>query len=483
MAYKKYIKRGGKVYGPYIYHSRREAGKVVSEYHGAHKKTYKPNYKRISVAIAGIIAIIAIVYMGFNIDKVFTGRSIMDIDAEYSDGIVSGQLLLSNQEEITTASRIIFENNGNQILETHLDQFLQTEVFFDMIILTGGQETPPSGTTGSENNEQTPETNEEETEIPPTNTTEENPANETEPSEETTPPISNSTENEENQEEPTNTNETPSENEGATNEEETNTETPEGETPPQENTEETTNEENQEQEASEGGPAPITGGAISGGIKIVEGSVMIGESFKYKLKEGEQFSEIDSGSIKTDSNSLGLEVLKVKVKKKSVVVTTNYIRDQIVIDLESLNLTLEEGILNIKVINELEVETSSIKVNVSTMEVIESSEPEESSNETVPYLNEIGELTPEERKALEAKFGNSPIETKKAVIKNGFLIIEYQLGSYNSEFSYNPELNDETLTTFMNRDRDKWVKDIAKSILRSKPMETQVTGLNQPYNF
>ena len=34
MAYKRYIKRGGKVYGPYIYHSRKENGKVISEYRG-----------------------------------------------------------------------------------------------------------------------------------------------------------------------------------------------------------------------------------------------------------------------------------------------------------------------------------------------------------------------------------------------------------------------------------------------------------------
>ncbi|UCG95197.1 MAG: hypothetical protein JSV92_04090, partial [archaeon] len=34
MAYKRYIKRGGKVYGPYIYHSKKVKGKVISEYRG-----------------------------------------------------------------------------------------------------------------------------------------------------------------------------------------------------------------------------------------------------------------------------------------------------------------------------------------------------------------------------------------------------------------------------------------------------------------
>ena len=34
MAYKRYIKKGSRVYGPYIYHSKKVNGKVVSEYLG-----------------------------------------------------------------------------------------------------------------------------------------------------------------------------------------------------------------------------------------------------------------------------------------------------------------------------------------------------------------------------------------------------------------------------------------------------------------
>ncbi len=34
MAYKKYIKRDGKLYGPYVYHSRKEGGRVITDYHG-----------------------------------------------------------------------------------------------------------------------------------------------------------------------------------------------------------------------------------------------------------------------------------------------------------------------------------------------------------------------------------------------------------------------------------------------------------------
>ena len=41
MVYKKYIKKGGKIYGPYIYHSHRVNGKVVSDYRGVKKTNYK----------------------------------------------------------------------------------------------------------------------------------------------------------------------------------------------------------------------------------------------------------------------------------------------------------------------------------------------------------------------------------------------------------------------------------------------------------
>lgn len=34
MAYKKYIKKDGRIYGPYIYHSRKIKGRVTSEYLG-----------------------------------------------------------------------------------------------------------------------------------------------------------------------------------------------------------------------------------------------------------------------------------------------------------------------------------------------------------------------------------------------------------------------------------------------------------------
>ncbi|MBW6442591.1 hypothetical protein K0A97_02300, partial [Patescibacteria group bacterium] len=42
MTYKRYIKRGEKIYGPYIYHSKKVGGSVISEYRGKYQNEKKP---------------------------------------------------------------------------------------------------------------------------------------------------------------------------------------------------------------------------------------------------------------------------------------------------------------------------------------------------------------------------------------------------------------------------------------------------------
>ena len=60
MVYKKYIKKDGKLYGPYIYESKRIDGKVVSQYHGSNNSFNIKKYAWIfvSIAIAGFLAYI-----------------------------------------------------------------------------------------------------------------------------------------------------------------------------------------------------------------------------------------------------------------------------------------------------------------------------------------------------------------------------------------------------------------------------------------
>ena len=51
MAYKRYIKKNGKLYGPYTYHSHKENGKVISEYLGKGDGSVKKKSYIFSVII------------------------------------------------------------------------------------------------------------------------------------------------------------------------------------------------------------------------------------------------------------------------------------------------------------------------------------------------------------------------------------------------------------------------------------------------
>jgi len=73
MAYKKYIIKNGKQYGPYTYHSKRVNGKVVSEYHGKKNEIgsnfnfgFNKNYLWIFL---GLIVAITLIYFGANCIK------------------------------------------------------------------------------------------------------------------------------------------------------------------------------------------------------------------------------------------------------------------------------------------------------------------------------------------------------------------------------------------------------------------------------
>jgi len=82
MVYKKYIKRGGKVYGPYLYHNHREGDKIITSYVGKHKE-HKENKNRIWMLLPIVILLLfAIGIILFYQD--FTGY------ASEGDGVGSG---------------------------------------------------------------------------------------------------------------------------------------------------------------------------------------------------------------------------------------------------------------------------------------------------------------------------------------------------------------------------------------------------------
>ncbi len=112
MAYKKYIKKDGKIYGPYLYHSRRVDDKVISEYYGHEKKR---NYKNVFLSIAFILGLFFVIYGFSYIQPYFSGKAIFNIDADYEEGKpLEGVLKISLRqgEMLPSSSKIVFDNNG-----------------------------------------------------------------------------------------------------------------------------------------------------------------------------------------------------------------------------------------------------------------------------------------------------------------------------------------------------------------------------------
>jgi len=84
MAYKRYIKRGKNIYGPYVYHSRKEGGKVISEYRGKYKKY---NRKSLIFFIIGLLALsfIVILIQRTDLQDSITGLILSEVQQDQSD--------------------------------------------------------------------------------------------------------------------------------------------------------------------------------------------------------------------------------------------------------------------------------------------------------------------------------------------------------------------------------------------------------------
>jgi len=95
MAYKKYIKKGGKIYGPYIYHSRRIDGKVISEYRGPEKLSYK----KIFLAIFGVIFLVALIFILIFSEREMTGKAIIEFEREIEGQVTAGETFAYTLQE------------------------------------------------------------------------------------------------------------------------------------------------------------------------------------------------------------------------------------------------------------------------------------------------------------------------------------------------------------------------------------------------
>ena len=107
MAYKKYIKRNGKTYGPYVYHSHKEGGKVITEYLGKHESK---NNILFSILLTSIILISLLGYVlienpdYFQTAKKAAFNSINSITGLVTEGEIQSEDVVSEETALDESS-------------------------------------------------------------------------------------------------------------------------------------------------------------------------------------------------------------------------------------------------------------------------------------------------------------------------------------------------------------------------------------------
>jgi len=488
MAYKKYIKRGGKVYGPYIYHSKRVDGKVVSEYHGAHSK--KIDYKKFLWIGLGVIVVALLVFGISFLGKRISGQATFDVKVDYKEGeVIDGVLKLSLKEGelLPISSKLVFENNGERY------EYLLSDVISDQTsegnFYIEGKTISGSGSGyGVEGVKEVYPTVYFNLEVYKQEETKEKPEKSVEEIVEF--PV---------QEEPEEIVEFPVQEE------------PEEivEFPVQEEPEELVEEEITEVSGITGGVVSFFFGWMSTGRVVMElqteidGQVSVDNPFTYTLAEGETV-EVKSKSVRTSLEDLSDNVINLEVEGNEVIVTTDYSEEEkgfgveylgedtksLNLDLSKLNLLLNKGDLKISLIYSEEELVSLTTVlqegETAEVQVQGEEEPVEEVIEEVPEqeIVVIGSgivLTESEKEILIKEFGSINIITIREEVDNGRLIIGSQLRDYKIEHTYEYPQDTGALKIQIEADRTKWLKDIVATLSRKASVSQQVDIIEDSY--
>ena len=244
--------------------------------------------------------------------------------------------------------------------------------------------------------------------------------------------------------------------------------------------------------------------------------------FVYNLQNGET-AELKLKSVNLDGKELADSAASLNVADNKATVTTEYLETEkgygsgytgtkdktLSLDLTALNLSLSEGDLNIKLVYQNEEilrlttllkegETASgsiVEEPVSPNVSKENKTPVETpvqyniTNQTVQEIVnssiwDIGDfLTPQERKVLADNFGNISLKKIKSEAFNGKIIISYEFGGYYVDYSYDSSLNKDILNVQMEKDRIKFLKDIANSVEKKNGEASPqvLEGYNETY--
>jgi hypothetical protein len=520
MAYKKYIQRNGKLYGPYIYSSKRIDGKVVSEYYGSKGIEWR-NYKKPLFIFIGILFFAALVYFFAFSNHKITGGVVLGVDTSYENGKpLTGVLKFSLKqgELIPESSKVVFENAGNTYEFPLIDLF--NETLSEGNYYVSGENIPGAGLGYGIEGEKTIYPDVEFVLQIYSNAT----------GTETLPNETTSTEIASNNSEVISTKTT----QEVVSNESTQTETTVQTTPESTTATEPATQTTSEPTTPESSSSPITGNVVksSGGFfssifgltgnvvsmelqTEVEGSASKDKPFVYNLKEGET-AELKLKSVKSGDKELDDNAVSLKIENGQAIVTTDYSEIQkgygqdytgnkekvISLDLSNLNLSLEQGNLTIKLVyggNEIiQIATNLKEGGKTSNETAANTKGNNESNvtpavteilnETIIVNNTTNEdnistlgntsifLTDAERKILLDKFGNTTLQVTKSELLNGRIMIDYNFSwciikypdrypyGCSIEHTYDYPLSNETLNLQMNNDGIQFLKDIAKSI-------------------
>ena len=474
MAYKKYIKRGGKVYGPYIYHSKRVDGKVVSEYRGAH--TNKFDYKKFLWIGLGILVVAILIFGVSLLGNRISGQATFDVKVDYKEGeALDGVLKLSLKEGelLPTSSKLVFENNGERY-EYSLADIISDKTTEGDFYVEGKEISGFGSGYGTEGAKEVYSTVYFTLEVYENQDTTEEAGG---------APLQNP--DEEAAEEPV--------------------EEIVEETPSSPNTVASPEEPVQEAEATE--ELGITGGAVSfffgwmGTGRVVmelqteiDGQVSVDNAFTYTLTEGETV-EIKSKSVRTDFEDLNDNAIDLDLDGNEVTVTTDYSEEEegfgqdylgentkaLNIDLSDLNLMLSEGDLKISLIySEEEIISLTTVLQEGKTSEAKIKEGEKIIEEEVIIPSGV-DLTDEEREILIKEFGDNKIIVIRDENYNGRLVIGYKLREHKIEYSYDDPMDEKVLAKQMEIDRTKWLKDIAATLLRKESVPEDANKAEDSY--
>lgn len=500
MAYKKYIKKDGRTYGPYIYSSKRVDGKVVSEYLGQKEKG--PITKNVFIFITTIIVIVALSLVLF-LNSKNSGFAVLNLNGNYlDDGSLDGNLVLTlnKGEFIPYDSKILFEDSINSYEYSFADLVSQEPSEGEFYI--SGKEVSGQGLGYG---------------VPGTKITYPNVYFGLEI-------IKNSENSLESKEEPvqeitsieTSSEEIQTQEESFEIVEKTVQEKIEEDVPEvQENSKEVITEENSNNPSLTGNAIRGVGGFFSkfkstgntiSEQNIIQGDIVYGEEFVYNLNADET-AKLISGTVMTETIQLPDNTISLNIEDGKAIVKTNYYEQEQGYGEEFIENQGAEILINIPQV-EFAKGNFKIKIIYNNQEIIiletvldsgEINETiEEIQNETIQLENitELNEtnisiktfepynvsLTEKEIQILKENFGNLTVKQKASSYKDK-IIVTFTLGNYEANYSYDSLLNKRDFEYLINKDRVNWLKDLAKKLSSSQTNYETVENFSSTYEF